>query len=79
MFWLALEYQQRLVSTKRSFYCPNGHSMSYQGESDKVKIIRLKNEKEHAEMLVRQKDALIESLQKKCVKKKRKPRTKKNG
>lgn len=70
MFWIAEEYQQRLVSTKRSFYCPNGHSMSYQGESDKTKIIRLQNEKAQ---IIREKDLEIAHI-KKSLTKKRKPR-----
>ena len=44
-FWIECDYQKRLVSTKRNFYCPNGHSMSYMGESDQQKINRLSSEK----------------------------------
>lgn len=69
MFWLADEYRERLVSTKRSFYCPNGHSMSYQGESDKVKAIRLQAEKNTLERIQREKDAEIDRLTKKLRRK----------
>jgi hypothetical protein len=44
-FWIEENYHDSLLVTKRSFYCPNGHSQSYTGESDKAKIIRLQNEK----------------------------------
>ncbi len=72
LFWIEAEYQTRLVSTKRSFYCPNGHSMSYQGESDREKVIRLRNEKEQLLREKNQEIALLEAALKKCAKKKRK-------
>lgn len=58
-FWIHKELQERLVSTKRSFFCPNGHSMSYQGESDSWKIKRLQGEKER---LLIEKNAEITKL-----------------
>ena len=69
LFWIAADYQARLVSSKRSFYCPNGHSMSYTGESDAWKIRRLEQEKAQ---ILREKDAEIERVKKECAKKKRK-------
>lgn len=44
-FWVDEKYQARLLSSKRDFYCPNGHVQAYQGESDKAKIARLVQEK----------------------------------
>lgn len=74
LFYILAEHHERLVSTKRSFYCPNGHSQSYQGESDRVKAIRLQNEKATLE---RQKNAEIDQLKRDLKKKCRKPRAKK--
>lgn len=75
-FWLGKDYHDRLVSTKRSFYCPNGHSMHYLGESDGAKIIRLKNEKaqmerEHASEIARIKRELTPPTAPKKTRKKR--------
>lgn len=70
VFFLEEKYQQRLVSTKRTFYCPNGHSQNYIGESDKAKVIRLQNEKNQ---LIREHALEIEKIKKaKCAKKKKK-------
>ena len=66
MFWIGAEYRQRLVSTKQSFYCPNGHSMSYQGESDTAKIARLTREKQWLET---EKNVEIARLKKELAKK----------
>lgn len=71
MFWIAEDFRNRLISTKRTFYCPNGHSMSYQGESDKQKIARLLIEKAQ---VIREKEIEIAAIKRKCA---RKPRTKK--
>ncbi len=71
-FWIDVELQSRLVSTKRNFYCPNGHSLCYQGESEKQKAIRLRNEKEQLLREKNQEIALLEEALKKCAKKKRK-------
>lgn len=73
-FWIEKDYRDRLVSTKRSFYCPNGHSMSYQGESDAAKVIRLRNEKAQME---REHAAEIARIKRECASKARKPRKKK--
>lgn len=72
VFLLEEKYQTRLISTKRTFYCPNGHAQNYQGESDRVKAIRLANEKASLE---RQKNSEIEELERKL---KRKCRSKKS-
>lgn len=78
-FWFTEAYGERRRSDKRSFHCPNGHGMSYNGETDKVKAIRLKNEKDALERemnhAVNRKNAEIEELQKQLKRKCRKPRT----
>jgi len=42
MFWISSEHQRRLSRCKNIFYCPNGHSQVYLGESDKQKTEELK-------------------------------------
>lgn len=69
-FWIEKQYQERLVSTKRTFYCPNGHPMNYIGESDKVKIIRLQNEKAQ---ILREKEFEIAEVKRKYTKKRGRP------
>lgn len=71
IFWITREQYDRLQSSKRSFFCPNGHSQSYTGENDKVKAIRLQNEKNALE---REKNAEIARLQRDLKKKCRKPK-----
>lgn len=69
MFWIAQEYQERLISTKQTFYCPNGHSMSYTGESEQAKISRLIMEKNK---ILRETSIEIERIKKECNKKSKK-------
>lgn len=38
IFALPESLQKRLVQTRRTFYCPNGHSMSYTGKTDAEKL-----------------------------------------
>jgi len=40
IFMVTDEYQERFIRTKKTFHCPNGHGMSYTGESDKKKLAR---------------------------------------
>ncbi len=68
-FWISKELKKRLVSSKRTFYCPNGHGMNYQGESDDAKIRRLQFEKER---ILREKNIEIEQIKKECKNKKHK-------
>lgn len=75
-FWIDEKLQQRLVETKRNFYCPNGHAMHYLGETDKVKLIRVQNEKRTLEL---EKNAEIERLKKQLRTKCRKPRKSKKS
>ena len=44
VFWLPAAFKKRKQSDMTTFYCPNGHSMVYSGESDRAKIERLKDE-----------------------------------
>ena len=49
-YWLTTGHQESLVKTKESFYCPNGHSQSYTGDTDKQKYEKeLKIQKESKE------------------------------
>lgn len=75
-FWLEQRYRARLLSTKRSFCCPNGHSMNYQGESDKDTIARLQGEKAQ---ILRETQLTIEKIKAECSqsKNKRAPNKKK--
>lgn len=73
-FWIDAEHHDRLFSTKRTFYCPNGHPQSYRGESDATKAIRLQGEKNQLE---REKNSEIQRLQGELRKKCRKPKAKK--
>lgn len=45
IFWIPVKMDERLRNDKASFYCPQGHSQSYTGESQEAKIKRLENEK----------------------------------
>ena len=74
VFYLTKGYEGRRQKDHKSFYCPNGHSLLYGGETDAEKLVRVTQEKNleinrlNAEL--REKERL---LRKKC----RKPRTKK--
>jgi len=61
MFALTQELKNELLSSKRDFYCPNGHRQHYLGESDDAKIKRLQRERdaerENAENAWKQHDA----------------------
>ena len=39
-FWITKGHDQELSESKKSFFCPNGHSQSYVGESYKTKFER---------------------------------------
>lgn len=71
IFWITREQYDRLQSNMHRFFCPNGHGQRYTGESDKVKAIRLQNEKNALE---REKNAEIQRLQRDLKKKCRKPK-----
>ena len=47
MFAIDDAYDDRRRRDLRSFYCPNGHSLSYSGESDTAKIKRLTSRERH--------------------------------
>lgn len=48
LFWVTSDHKRRLVKSKESFYCPNGHSQSYVGKSDAEK---LKDKEEYCKRL----------------------------
>lgn len=64
-FWLSEKYIERRRRDLRAFYCPNGHSLIYKGESDEARIQRLEREKLNAEVSSRNKDFEIEAMFKK--------------
>lgn len=41
-FCVTQEHQSKLLETKKTFYCPNGHPQSYTGKSNKQIIGELK-------------------------------------
>lgn len=45
-FWITFENDKRLIKSKKTFYCPNGHPQSYQtNEADRLRtVIAQKNE-----------------------------------
>lgn len=61
-FWITTKHQQRLISCKNTFYCPNGHPQSYKGETDRVKLktaeSNLAGERAYSERLSRSNAAL---------------------
>ena len=73
-FWLLDEHQEKLVKCKNIFYCPNGHTQSYVGESDKEKLKRIEQslvgERVYSESLVRSNAALRGVITKKKNKEK---------
>lgn len=73
-FWFAKEFGDRRRTDKQEFFCPNGHSMIYKGETDAQKLVRERQERSE---IVGRKNAEIEELQKQLRKTKRKPRAKK--
>ena len=38
LYWLTEAHDTRLVNTKVTYYCPNGHGAVYKGKSDKQKL-----------------------------------------
>lgn len=71
-FWVSEAFGDRRRKDKWSFYCPNGHSLSYPGESDEAKIARLQREKVD---IVREKNAEILKVKRECRKKTTKKKT----
>jgi len=41
VFMITNSFDNRLRHSKNSFYCPNGHSLSYPGETDADKLKRV--------------------------------------
>lgn len=46
-FMMPKDYQNDLLKTKRNFYCPNGHSQHYIGETEAEKLKRQLQQKEN--------------------------------
>lgn len=46
IFWITESHNSDLLRTKTTFYCPNGHGQSYQGETDKQKYEKELQEKQ---------------------------------
>lgn len=44
-YWLEEGFEERRQKDKRDFYCPNGHSHVYFGETDAQKLARVTREK----------------------------------
>ncbi len=44
-FWIAERHNSDLIASKDTFYCPNGHSQSYVGETEKEKYNRMLKQK----------------------------------
>jgi hypothetical protein len=62
-FWVTVEYGSRKRQDKSSFYCPNGHAQSYQGETEQQHIERvIRAGDERLIALRKEKDAEIEVL-----------------
>lgn len=65
-FFMPRRLQRVLINNRNSFYCPNGHSMSYRGKADAERIkdqmeaLRLEKEKELEVLQNRWLDALGE-------------------
>ena len=61
-FWITDDHYDRLRECHNTFYCPNGHPLSYTGESDRDKIKRLESnlarEREYGNKLARKNAAL---------------------
>ena len=39
-FWMTAVHQKHLIECKNDFFCPNGHSQHYSGETDAEKLKR---------------------------------------
>lgn len=62
-FGLESNYQKELLRSHNSFYCPNGHSQHYIGESEADKLKRqLAAKQDYIESLRKQRDATERSL-----------------
>ena len=49
-FWITVGYGARRRQDKKGFYCPNGHSLFYKGETDAQIASRLRLEKGQLEI-----------------------------
>jgi len=40
VFIITKSFNDRLIESKNTFFCPNGHPQSYKGETDRDKLMR---------------------------------------
>lgn len=73
-FWVSEAFGGRRRDDHKTFYCPNGHTLVYKGETDSQKLARVRNEKDHEINRLNEVVRIKEREIKRC---KRKPRTKK--
>ena len=46
LWWISLDHHERLLQSKETFFCPNGHSQSYSGKTDAQKLREALEEKD---------------------------------
>lgn len=66
-FWVSIETVERWRRSKETFYCPNGHSMSYQGKSDKQKIKEALDKADRLQVCCSNKGEEIKKLEKSII------------
>ena len=71
-FWVTQQHRTELISSKKSFSCPNGHSQSYVGESDKKKLANTIEELRHEKIRSEELKKELVDCKKKVRKKKKK-------
>ena len=83
VFWFPSDFKRRKISDKTNYYCPNGHSQHYVGESDADKVVRLEREKREKQAALdqswKQQQALGRQLQAERTTAKKLRRRIKNG
>lgn len=67
-FWISAEHKTDLISTKRSFFCTNGHNQSY-----------ITNPEDRLKRTIEQKDETIAMLERQLAEKCRPKRKKKTA
>ncbi len=50
-FWITGGHEERLRASHESFFCPNGHPLSYPGQSDEEKIRELRRKIDNEQKL----------------------------
>lgn len=54
IFWLPVKMDTELQRNKKSFYCPQGHSMNYSGDTEAKKNLKLFEESQNEVSRLRQ-------------------------